>query len=311
MIYVYLSLPSEELAYLREQVGNNNLWIGEDLPEGERKDHCRRAEIVLGNPPPEWIRESSKLRWLQLSSAGFGQYTQWAGEDLPFTVTNCAEIFGIPVAETALAGALSLLRYIPTFVLDRQPPNWRGAAVRPQLGTLSNKRVLILGSGSIGGTFRQLLSGFNCQVETMGNRSKADFYTLDELDARLPEADVVMCALPDTAETRGMFDASRIRRMASGCIFVNVGRGSLVDEATLLTQLRAGKLGGAVLDVTRSEPLPADDPLWQAPRTILTQHSGGGAQDEHRRIVDRFLENLKRYQTDQPLAYRVDLDRGY
>ncbi|WP_116104959.1 D-2-hydroxyacid dehydrogenase [Lewinella sp. IMCC34191] len=311
MIYVHLGLPEEEATYLRNQVNDDQLRFGDELAEDERESQCRQAEIILGNPPPAWIRDSSSLRWLQLSSAGFGQYTGWAGQELPFTITNCAEIFGIPVAETALAGVLSLLRFIPTFVTDRQEAKWRGAAVRSQLGTLTGKRVLILGPGSIGGSFRKLLAGFNCRVETMGNRSRADFYTLGELDDRLPEADVVMAALPDTEVTKGMFDAARIQRMSSTCIFVNVGRGSLVDEAALIERLRADELGGAVLDVTRHEPLPPGDPLWQAPRTILTQHSGGGAQDEHRRIVDRFLDNLEHFKAGRELDYQVDLARGY
>ncbi len=285
--------------------------FAQDIHPDDRKASCQQARIILGNPPVDWIQNSEALEWMQLSSAGFGEYTPLADVDINFTITNSAGLFGTPVAETALAGILALLRYLPTFVLDREQQHWRGAAVRPELGTLTGKSVLVLGSGSIGGTFRKLLTGFECEVATMGNRHGADFYTLEELDQRLPGADVVMAALPETEATRDMFTEQRLRRLSATCIFANVGRGSLVDETALIKQLVSNQLGGAVLDVTRNEPLTNDDPLWSAPRTILTQHSGGGAQDEKLRIVQRFAHNLKLYQAGKPLDYIVDLGRGY
>ncbi|PPK85888.1 phosphoglycerate dehydrogenase-like enzyme [Neolewinella xylanilytica] len=311
MIYVHFHLSREEANYLSDRIGQRSVAFAAGESEDEQQRMCRDAEIILGNPPVAWLRDVGDLRWMQLSSAGFRPYTALADEKVSFQITNCAGLFGTPVAETALAGILALLRRIPTFVRDQEQRHWRGAAIRPELGTLSGKRVIVLGSGSIGGRFRQLLDGFDCRVATMGNHNVADFHTLRELDARLPEADVVMAALPDTEATRDMFDAPRLSLLSSTCIFANVGRGNLVDEQALLARLVDGTLGGAVLDVTRNEPLGQNDPLWKAPRTVLTQHSAGGAQDERRRIIDRFLHNLARYDRGRQLDYSVDLHRGY
>ncbi len=311
MIYVKLPLPPAELAYLRQEVPGEELTLEQELRPADRASAARGAEIIFGNVPVDWLSDAPDLRWVQLSSAGFTPYSALAGRELSFTITNSAGIFGTPVAETALAGILALLREIPTFVEDKSRVHWRGAAIRPELGTLSGKRVLILGHGSIGGTFRQLLGGFSCSVETMGRRGGADFDTPEALDERLPHADVVVAALPETEETIQLFDARRMQLLSPNCILVNVGRGSLIDEVTLLAMLHADRLRGAVLDVTAREPLPADDPLWTAPRTLLTQHSAGGADNEHRRLVDRFLHNLRRYRAAQSLEYVVNLGRGY
>ena len=311
MLYVHLPLLSEEVAYLKDEVGDLQLHLAQDHTEAENRTACEGATVVLGNPPPPWLLEGNKLRWVQLSSAGFGQYTELAGRELSFTITNSAGLFGVPVAETALAGILALMRGLPALIHDKAQRKWEGTELRPHLSTLSGKRVVVLGTGSIGGTFRRLLEGFNCAVESMGRHDDADFRGLEELDARLPAADVVVATLPDTEQTRNMFDRRRIARLSNTCIFVNVGRGSLVDEAALRERLSEGTLGGAVLDVTRDEPLADDDPLWAAPRTILTQHSGGGAQEENRKIIDRFLGNYALFREGKPLEHRVDLHRGY
>ena len=311
MLYVHLPLQAGEVAYLKQEVGDRELHLAQDHTESENRASCEAATFVLGNPPPEWLLGADRLRWVQLSSAGFGQYTTLAGRQLPFTITNSADLFGVPVAETALAGILALLRGLPELIHDKEQRKWEGTELRPQLSTLTGKSVVVLGTGSIGGTFRRLLEGFNCKVESMGRHDNADFRGLEELDSRLPTADVVVATLPDTPQTRDMFDRDRIALLSDTCIFVNVGRGSLVDEAALRERLTAGTLGGAVLDVTRDEPLKDDDPLWAAPRTILTQHSGGGAQEENRKIIDRFLLNYALFRAGKTLQYRVDLERGY
>ncbi|WP_116124923.1 D-2-hydroxyacid dehydrogenase [Lewinella sp. IMCC34183] len=310
-LYIDLSLSAADAAYLRQRVTADELIFGQELPEDEREAAARRAEVIMGGPPVAWLRNNTVLRWLHLSSAGFNAYVGLADAEPAFTVTNSAGLFGTPVAETAVAGVLALLRGIPKFVELKDRRKWRGAEVRPELGKLSGRYAILLGHGSIGGTLATMLAGFGCRVETMGRTGDATFHTNEELDVRLPKADLVVATLPETDETINLFDARRLELLSPDCIFVNVGRGSLVDEAALLQLLHAGRIGGAVLDVTRAEPLADDDPLWSAPRTLLTQHSAGGAADEKRVLVDGFLDNLARYRDGKPLAHVVDLDRGY
>jgi phosphoglycerate dehydrogenase-like enzyme len=132
-----------------------------------------------------------------------------------------------------------------------------------------------------------------------------------ELAALLPEADHVALCLPGTAETRRILDADAIARLKPTACVYNVGRGSALDQGALVGALRAGRLGGAGLDVTDPEPLPDESPLWDLPNVILGQHSSGHSPWNHDRITDIFADNLARYLAGQPLANVVDKERGY
>ncbi len=134
---------------------------------------------------------------------------------------------------------------------------------------------------------------------------------IEALDRAIASADVVVGAAPDTPETRDVFNRRRIGLIRPDAILVNVGRGSLVDEEALAVALHAGRIGGAVLDVTREEPLSPDHALWSCPNLILTQHTGGGTADEIDRKIEWFAENLARYRRGEPLRGVVDLSRGY
>jgi phosphoglycerate dehydrogenase-like enzyme len=157
---------------------------------------------------------------------------------------------------------------------------------------------------------REVLQPFDCSF-TVYARTSGDLNTPAELDQALPHADIVCAALPDLPETNGLINKERVDRFKPGAIFTNVGRGSLVDEPALIAALHAGRLGGAVLDVTCREPLPPDDPLWGSPRTILTQHTAGGWTTVVLRRLSVFGENLARYRAGKPLHNVVDWKRGY
>ena len=117
--------------------------------------------------------------------------------------------------------------------------------------------------------------------------------------------------MPETDATIGLFNAARLGLLKAGALFVNFGRGSVVDEDALAAALNSRAIGGAVIDVTLREPLPGGHPFWTAPNTILTQHTGGGTADEIDRKIDVFAENLARYRDGEPLVGIVDIERGY
>ena len=121
----------------------------------------------------------------------------------------------------------------------------------------------------------------------------------------------LVIALPLTSATRGIVGARELAALPEGAFLVNIGRGGLVDEAALLAALRAGRLGGAGLDVFDTEPLPADSPLWAAPRLIITPHVAGDFPGYMDRIIPHFCENLRRYLGGQPLLNVVDPILGY
>jgi phosphoglycerate dehydrogenase-like enzyme len=132
-----------------------------------------------------------------------------------------------------------------------------------------------------------------------------------DLDALLPQADAIVLSLPLTDETRGMLGRERFARMRDGAIFVNVGRGGVVDESALVDALRSGKLRGAALDVFAEEPLPPESPLWDLDNVILSPHTAALSVKENARIVDLFAENLRRYLGGEELVSRIRADAFY
>jgi glyoxylate/hydroxypyruvate reductase A len=266
------------------------------------------APIIFGNPDPAIVAGNPNLRWMQLESTGFGEYADldWRRAHAAVQVTNLAGFFADPVAETALAGILALLRGIDRLCTLRAAADWIGDDIRPTLGSLSGAPVVLFGRGSINSRLGQLLAPFDCPIESFGRD-----WSAAQLDQALARARVVVATVPHSPGTEGLFDAARIARMRPDTIFCNLGRGTLVDEAALARALQSGQLGGAVIDVTRTEPLGRDHPFWTTPNTILTQHSGGGTSDEVNRKIDWFLANLQRFRAGDPLKATIDLVKGY
>ncbi|KRV48670.1 hypothetical protein AQ490_24365 [Wenjunlia vitaminophila] len=312
-VYVQLALADGERERVRSLAGGGPVWFAE--PGALTDDDARAfadAEVAVGNCPPEWVRSSERLRWLQLASVGVDAYLplDWGTLGRRLTVTNLRGVFADPVAETCLAGVLAHLRGIDTLVRCRTTHTWDKLRLRPRLRLLTGTVVLVLGTGTISQRLCALLEPFGCTVERYG-RTSGEIRTTQELEARLPSADVVVALLPDTPGTRGLLDARRLGLLKPGALFVNAGRGSVVDEEALVAALDSGRLGGAVLDVTQQEPLPDGHPLWDCPNTILTQHTAGGSDQEAARVLDIFTDNWRRYVGGEPLGGVVDWSLGY
>ena len=300
-IAVCIELDLEERRRLARGVGDWPLTFNQATAPSN-------AAIVFGNPAPDVVAANSCLRWLQLESVGFGEYAglDWSRSGQSAQVTNLAGFFADPVAETALAGILSLGRGIDRLVELRKRRDWVGDPVRGSLRLLCGSHVVLFGRGTINSRLAELLKPFRCRITAFGRD-----WTSDSLDSALATADVVVATVPHTPETIGLFDADRLSRLKPGAVFCNLGRGSLVDEEALARALAQEHLGGAVIDVTHDEPLPGGHVFWTAPNVILTQHSGGGSGDEINRKIDRFLENLSRFRSGTPLIGLVDFTRGY
>ncbi|RYH11331.1 NAD(P)-dependent oxidoreductase [Tropicimonas sp. IMCC6043] len=275
------------------------------LPDGGPcPDAFREAEIAFGNPPLAWLKASPGPGWVQLESVGFGEY---AGQDLGGAVlTNLAGFFAEPVAESILAGLLALLRGIDRLTLLRRDGHWLGDNIRPTLRCLSGARVTLFGMGAINRRLAEMLAAFGCDIATF----RSDWQPAD-LDAALKSSGILVATAPDTPCTRDVFDARRLAILPPQAIVASFGRGLVLDETALAEALHTGRLGGAVVDVTREEPLPADHPFWTAPNLILTQHSAGGTGDEIDRKIDHFLANFARFRAGEPLQGIVSFERGY
>ncbi|WP_128546436.1 D-2-hydroxyacid dehydrogenase [Larkinella soli] len=307
-IFVYTPLSEDNRNYLIQHLPDGlTVLFRKELSEEEQKAAFRDADILMGNPPVAWFAETGRLKWWQLDSAGFDGYRN---VKLQAKVTNMGDYFAWPCAETIVAGIMAFYRNIHELAVLQTQKKWVGVPIRFKLNLLKNKKVVILGAGTIGQAVHQMLSGFQCEVKFLARTNpQAELHTPEELKAVLPRTDLVVNCLPGMA--REFFSAEMIAAMKPGSLYANIGRGSTTDEDALIDALQEGHLAGAVLDVTEVEPLPADSPLWTMPNVILTQHTGGGVATEDEGKVDWFIKNLKRFVAGETLENQVDLSKGY
>lgn len=189
---------------------------------------------------------------------------------------------------------------------------------KPQhLTELNGQVLLIVGYGSIGREVAKRAQAFDMRVWGVtrsgeGERTHAEkIFPAAQLREALPEADYVLIAAPETAETKHLIGAAEIERMKRGARLVNVGRGSLLDEAALIRALETGALGGAAVDVAETEPLPAESPLWTAPNLMITPHTSAVSDRLWERESALLVELLERWFDGEEMLNRVDFARGY
>ncbi|TDQ11550.1 D-2-hydroxyacid dehydrogenase [Pedobacter metabolipauper] len=308
-ILVYSNLYNEQKQILKQELPEyTELIFKSDLSENELTDAVKSAEVLLGNPPADLLNgELPNLIFWQLDSAGFNQYEDVT---LSIPVANMGDLFAVRCAETIVGGLISLCRGIHELVRLQDQKKWMGVQMRSGLQGLDDKKVMILGAGAIGLAVKKMLTGFGCQITLTARENRmADLHRFDDILAVLPETDVVINTLPGNANkyvSKVFIDA-----MKPGSIYGNIGRGNTTDEPALIHALESGKLGGAILDVTVVEPLPEDHKLWGLKNVILTQHTGGGGQDEENGKVSRFLINFRKLIENEPLNDLIDLKQGY
>ena len=276
------------------------------------------AEVIVGFPPVPRLHAATKLKWLQIPWSGADGYADHPQFPQHVLLTNATGAFGRPIAEYAFAAAFALMRRFHQY-RDRQREHnwlWQGDEMSP-----TGKHVLILGAGDIGSNAAELFKKFDCTVtgvRRVARQCPENFdrvVTLEEADALLPEADIVIGCMPDTPLTRKWLNRERLEKLKDTAILVNVGRGSLLDHDALAELLQAGKLYGAAMDVTDPEPLPADHPLWSCENAIITPHVSGntfkGLRGKEEFFYNLCRENLQRYLDGKELLNKVDLKTGY
>jgi phosphoglycerate dehydrogenase-like enzyme len=256
---------------------------------------------------PQLIATAPRVRWIQLPYAGIEPFVDYLD---PRYVWTCGKgVYAPPVAEHALALALAGLRGITTFA---RADRWLAPIGRNLIGA----RVLILGGGGICTSLLSLLEPFGCEVTVFRHRDEpiagARVITArTQLDAALPDADVVVIALALTQHTRGIVDAAFLSRMAEHAWLVNVGRGGHVITDDLAVALAEQRIGGAALDVTDPEPLPQGHPLWSTENCVITPHIANTPEMGLPLIAARVQDNVARFVAGEPLVGLVDVALGY
>lgn len=286
--------------------------------EGEAKGCLRQAEILLGHDPDLLASAGPQLKWYCCTFAGVEAYCSdpslFANPDC--LLSNSSGGYDETMAEHLIMATLMLLRRIPAYQRVMQNRGWeRELPIR----SIREVGICVLGAGSIGSAFATKALALGARPITGVSRSgrpRAPFERIvatSRLDEVLPDADVLAMALPGTPDTTRILDARRIALLPRGALVINVGRGSAIDQPALVAALESGHLGGAALDVTCPEPLPADDPLWDAPNTFLTPHVSGNMSMAwtRERCVELFCEDLVNYAKGRPLERLVDRGLGY
>lgn len=306
-IFVYSPLSPDQQQQLLDAVSDAAVVHFTEDGKTPDADMLAEVDILFGNPPATWLQQTRDLKFWQLDSAGFAIYSALK---LNAVVANMGDYFSRPCAETLIGGILAWYRGLHQLIQAQGRREWISAVVRQQSDRLSGKNVLILGAGSIGREIRKLLLAFDCSV-TLSARSHPDasIHGDEQLFYRITEFDLVINTLPGSAIKK--VSAALIDRMKNGVVYASIGRGITTDEAALITALQSGRVTAAVLDVTETEPLPAESPLWHMPNVILTQHTGGGFATENTGKLEQFLKNFERFRRGQTPENVVSLARGY
>ncbi|HEX3694500.1 MAG TPA: D-2-hydroxyacid dehydrogenase [Polyangia bacterium] len=274
------------------------------------------ADVALGQPNVDGVIASARLRWVQLTSAGYTNYdrddVRAALKARDAALTKSSLVFDEPCAEHLLAFFYAQARQLPQALEEqRGARGWPQKTVRSRSRLLRGQSALIAGLGSIARRLIELIAPLGMELTVMRRQVVGDepvrAVAWDSAEAvrALGDADHVLNILPAAPATDGFFSAARLQAMKKGAIFYNIGRGTTVDQAALIAALTTGHIGAAYLDVTTPEPLPPEDPLWTAPNCFITPHAAGGHDDESVRLVRHFLDNLARFSSGQPLIDRV------
>jgi len=258
----------------------------------------------------ETLRAAKKLKWLNSIYAGLDFLPMDVLIERGITVTNGAGINAITIAEYVVMGMLNIAKGYRDVVRAQDRHEW--LLDSPGKRELAGSKALLLGYGAIGQLIKPRLEAFDVEVSVVRRSGGEGVIAPDQWCARLGEFDWVILAVPATSETEGMIGAAELAAMKTDAVIVNIARGSVIDQPALVDALEKKAIGGAFLDVTTPEPLPADHPLWSLPNAHITMHLSGRAQDKmFIRSGQRFLENLDNYLNGRPLAPIFDPAKGY
>jgi phosphoglycerate dehydrogenase-like enzyme len=280
---------------------------------------AKGADAVLGFCSAEVLAAGPGIRWVQSFSAGVERcVTIPALRERGILLTNMQRVAGPVMAEHVMAMMLAYARGLHFYIPERMAARWTREFPAPgRMMTLEGKTVLVVGLGGIGVEVAKRAHALGMRViaTRASGREGPPFVSYvglpDELARLAAEADFVVNTVPLTPTTTRMFDAKFFAAVKPGAFFVNVGRGQSVVQDELIGALRSGRLGGAGLDVTDPEPLPADSPLWQMQNVILTPHVSAQSDVDDNVRMAVAVENLRRYVAGERMLSVVDVAKGY
>jgi phosphoglycerate dehydrogenase-like enzyme len=280
--------------------------------QGELEARIEEAEVVAGTLSPAALARATRLKWVQSWAAGPDAllYPEMVASDV--LCTSCKGNGAIPLAEHALMLMLMLNRDALRWYRAQQEHRWEH---RPH-GELNGLTCGIIGLGHSGQDLALKCQAFH--MRTLGLRRTPvptphidELFTHDRLHDLLAQSDFVVVTAPRTPETLGLLGEAAVRAMKPTAHYICFSRGGIADDGALLRALRERWIAGGGLDAHGEEPLPPDSPFWDLPNTIVTPHNGATTLKTRQRGIDIFVENLRRYQSGEPLINVIDKQAGY
>ncbi len=296
-------------AYADVAYAPDEVHLAKELPD---------AEILLGwdfrgrELPSQW-QHAHRLKWIHWCGAGVDAvlFDELVQSDV--ILTNAQGIFDRAMAEYVLGYMLMETKLFSESWDLQKERQWHYRLITK----LAGQRAVIVGVGSIGREIATLLKAVGVRVTGVGRRARTGDPVFERIDAQseilqaVSGVDWVIGVLPATSATENVFTQDVFTAMKPAARFVNVGRGNAVDEPALIRALENADIAGAMLDVFREEPLPASDPLWQAPHVVISPHMSGDFTGFHEEMVQQFIDNLTRYRTGAEMRNVVDKRLGF
>ena len=278
-------------------------------------DVMPEIDIIFGGMSRDMFKRAERLKWVQTWGAGVDgmMYVEFVHSEV--ILTSAKGTVGVHLSEHAMALLLGLTRGIARAI---RTTDWNERMpIRHASWELIDKTMGIVGLGGTGSDVAIRAHAFGMKVIAVDPEDVdvpdcvETCWKMDRFYDLLSASDIVVVCCPLTEETRGIFDRLAFKKMQNHALLINVTRGKIMDEASLVEALETGQIAGAGLDVTPQEPLPADHPLWNMPNVIITPHTAGGSPNRQDRIVNLFCENLRRFLNGEDMLSVIDKNKGY
>ena len=286
-----------------------------DWDEDHYLSSMKEADVLLGwQFPTKNIREiAPNLKWIHVTSAGVNHLSpfDWMKNDL--ILTNSSGVHSKKAGEFGLMSILMLQNQMTKIVTNQKNKEFVTLLSKP----IEGFKVVVVGTGSLGGSMIKHISKLGAEVIGVNRKGNdvegcSKVITFDKIDEVLPSADFLYLAVPETEETKGLINKTRLDSLKSTCGIVNIGRHSVLDYKTLRIKLEKNEIAGAILDVFSHEPIPKDSYLWDTPNLIITPHISSDSQGNYIEMVLKiFFKNLKLFLEKKELINQIDRKLGY
>ena len=308
-------IPEQSVISLESAAGTDSEIVISEYADAHK--HIGDADIVLGIVTPKLFSAAKKLRWVQSISSGVDSfmYPEFINSDV--LLTSEKGLVGEHLADHAFGLLLALTRQLAA-ARDLGPDSWNNRPeLRAQEVELTGLNLGIIGFGGTGRAVAKRAHAFGLRIRAIdkdlmdGTDSVNKVESAEALDDLLAWSDILAICCPLTEETDKLINQETLGQLKTGAYIINVTRGEIIDEDSLVDALKSGHVRGAGLDVTPREPLPAESELWRLPNVVMTPHTAGASQYRASRNLERFISNVEKFRQNLPLDGIIDKVEGY